>query len=355
MKGVTIAVEALPRGGYATARMVDGRLDDLIVDPPPGDPAPRPGAIYRAVPGRPMKGMGGIMVALGGDQMGFLREAAGIAPGKPILVQVATWAEPGKAPPVTRRLTLKGRNAILTPGAPGLNLARGIGGADRDRLQALADAAMGGAPETLGLIVRSNAADAPDAEIAAEIADLRRTAAVLETGTDAPALLLDAPDARTEAWREWPEATRDCLFEPATGAFAAHGVWEAIDALLVPRVQLAGGASLVIEPTTALVAVDVNTGADTSPAAGLKASIGAARALPRQLRLRGLGGQVVIDFAPFPRKDRGAVETALKGALREDGIETTLAGWTPLGHLELLRKRARRPLAELLPPGTLPR
>jgi Ribonuclease G/E len=354
MKGVTIAVEALPRGGYAVARILDGRLDDLVVDPPPGDLAPKPSAIYRAVPGRPMKGMGGIMVALGGDRTGFLREAAGIAPGKPILVQVATWAEPGKAPPVTRRLTLKGRHAILTPGAPGLNIARGIGGEARERLQSLAETAMAGAPDTLGLIIRSNAADALDADIAAEIGDLRQTAAALEAGTDAPALLLDAPDARTEAWREWPDATPDRR-EPAAGAFTAHGVWEAIDALLAPRVPLAGGASLVIEPTTALVAVDVNTGADTSPAAGLKASIAAARALPRQLRLRGLGGQVVVDFAPFPRKDRGAVETALRGALREDGIETTLAGWTPLGHLELLRKRARRPLAELLSPGTLPR
>jgi ribonuclease G len=349
MKGVAIAVEPLARGGFAVARMVDGRLDDLIVDPPQGDLAPRPGAVYRAIPGRPMKGMGGVMVSLGAGRTGFLREAAGIPPGKPLLVQIATWAEPGKAPPVTRRLTLKGRYAILTPGAPGINLARGLGGAARDRLQALAAEALSGAPETLGLIVRSNGAGAPDTEIRAEIAALRRTAASLVAGEEAPDLLLDAPDARTEAWREWPEATTERL-EPAEGAFTAHGVWEAIDALLSPRVPLAGGASLVIEPTAALVAVDVNTGADISPAAGLKASIATARELPRQLRLRGLGGQIVVDFAPFPRKDRVAVETALRSALRDDGIETNIAGWTPLGHLELLRKRARRPLAELLSP-----
>jgi ribonuclease G len=348
MRGVTIAVEPLACGGCAVARMVDGRLDDLIVDPPPGDPSPRPGAIYRAIPGRPMKGMGGVMVALGGDRMGFLREAAGISPGKPLIVQLATWAEPGKAPPVTLRLTLKGRYAILTPCAPGLNLARGLGAETRGRLQALAAEAMAGAPETLGLIIRTNAADSPDAEIAAEIDALRLTAASLDASAEARCMLLDAPDARTEAWREWPDVTPQRL-EPAEGAFTAHGVWEAIDALLAPRVPLAGGASLVIEPTTALVAVDVNTGADTSPAAGLKASIAAVRELPRQLRLRGLGGQIVVDCAPFPRKDRVAVETALKGALRDDGIETNIAGWTPLGHLELLRKRTRRPLAEMLP------
>ena len=59
---------------------------------------------------------------------------------------------------------------------------------------------------------------------------------------------------------------------------------------------------MMIEPTRALVAVDVNTGPDTSPAASLKANIAAARDLPRQLRLRGLGGQVVVDFAPMPKK-----------------------------------------------------
>jgi Rne/Rng family ribonuclease len=92
------------------------------------------------------------------------------------------------------------------------------------------------------------------------------------------------------------------------------------------------------------VAVDVNTGADLSPAAALKANLAAARELPRQLRLRGLGGQVVIDFAPLARPDRTRVEQTLTAALRGDGIDTTIAGWTPLGHLELLRRRTRRPL-----------
>ena len=71
---------------------------------------------------------------------------------------------------------------------------------------------------------------------------------------------------------------------------------EAIEALLAPRIALTGGGHMMIEPTRALVAVDVNTGPDTSPAASLKANIAAARDLPRQLRLRGLGGQVVVDF-----------------------------------------------------------
>jgi Rne/Rng family ribonuclease len=105
---------------------------------------------------------------------------------------------------------------------------------------------------------------------------------------------------------------------------------------------------MMIEPTRALVAVDVNTGPDTSPAAALKANIAAARDLPRQLRLRGLGGQVVVDFAPMPKKERALVEQVLRAAFKADGAESSLSGWTTLGLYELVRKRDRRPLAEEL-------
>ena len=103
-----------------------------------------------------------------------------------------------------------------------------------------------------------------------------------------------------------------------------------------------------IEPTSALVAVDVNTGSDTSFAAGLKTNLVAARDLPRQLRLRGLGGQIVVDFAPMARKDQRQVEQVLRAGFKADGIETALVGWTGLGHYELQRKRERLPLSELL-------
>ena len=96
------------------------------------------------------------------------------------------------------------------------------------------------------------------------------------------------------------------------------------------------------------MAVDVNTGGDTSPAAGLKANLAAAKDLPRQLRLRGLGGQITLDLAPMGKKDRRQFETTLRAAFRHDATETALAGWTPLGHYELQRKRDRVPLSEVL-------
>ena len=80
MKGRQILIEPLPAGGHAAALMVDGRLEDLLIDPDPADPTPRPEAIFRAVPARPMKGLGGVMVDLGGTS-GFLRGARLPAPG----------------------------------------------------------------------------------------------------------------------------------------------------------------------------------------------------------------------------------------------------------------------------------
>ena len=147
------------------------------------------------------------------------------------------------------------------------------------------------------------------------------------------------------AWRDWTEAAEVVTAE---GCFAEHGVLDQIEALSDPQAPLAGGASCFIEPTRALIAVDVNTGGDASLAAGLKANLATARDLPRQLRLRGLGGQITLDLAPMPKKDRRQFETSLRAAFRQDLVETTLVGWTPLGHYELQRKRDRLPLADLL-------
>ena len=105
-----------------------------------------------------------------------------------------------------------------------------------------------------------------------------------------------------------------------------NGLLEAIDLLLTPRVDLPGGGHMMIEQTRALLAVDVNTGSDTSLAAGVKANMATAKALPRALRVRGLGGQIILDLAPMPKKDRRTVESALRGAFRTDPEETTLVG-----------------------------
>ena len=160
-----------------------------------------------------------------------------------------------------------------------------------------------------------------------------------------PELLLDGADAAERAWRDWPTPDQTDTEE---GSFARHGIDAMVSRLSSAQEPLSGGAHMFVEPTRALVSVDVNTGADTSPAAGLKANVAAIKALPRALRLRGLGGQIVVDLAPLSKRDRRQIESVAKAALRADPIETTLVGWTPLGHLEFVRKRERLPLSECL-------
>jgi Ribonuclease G/E len=287
-----------------------------------------------------------MMLDLPEGRSAFLRQTSGIAPGQPLLVQVAGHAEPGKAVPVTTRLLFKSRYAILTPEAPGVNVSRAI----RDEERHAALTALGAAatlPAGAGLILRSAAETAEDDDIAADIEALAEAARAVLGDADGrrPEVLLDAEDPHIVAWREWDADE----VASAPGALDRHGVPDMIAALRDPVVPLPGGASMIVEPTRALVAVDVNTGSDASPAAGLKANIAAARALPRALRCRGLGGQVTVDFAPSPKKDRRQVETTLRAAFKNDPVETVLAGWTPLGHFELQRKRERLPLSEVLP------
>ena len=345
MKGRIVVLDMI--GDQAAAALIiDGVLDDLAIDPA-GDAA-LPGAIYRAVADRPVKGQGGLFVKLP-EGSGFLRQTVGIAPGDRVLVQVTGPAEPGKAIPVTTRLLFKSRYAILTPGAPGLNISRKIRDEDmRAELNDLAKQAMAGAATDLGLILRSASEAADSGDVAGDIADMRALAeAVLVDLTGPPELLVEGASAQETAWRDWADPVPDEVVD-TPGGFADHSIYEMIDALRQPRVALAGGGHMMIEPTRALLSIDVNTGPDTSPAASLKANIAAARELPRQLRLRGLGGQIVVDFAPMPKKDRAILDQVLRSAFKGEAAETNLAGWTTLGLFEMTRKRDRLPLSEVL-------
>ncbi len=343
-QGRIVAIDTID-GRKMAALLQDGKLHDLLVDPV--DDRPRPTAIYRAKAGQQMKGQNGIILDLGRGRKGFLKQAKGIAPGTTLLVQVSTHAEIGKASPVVSKLLFKSRYAIVTPGAPGINIARSIRDDDeRLRLREISHNAFGQAPEGCGLILRSACEGTDEADIYANIETMLQGAvAVLSDDAGAPELLLDAPDAAEQAWANWGDIN-EVISED--GCFETLGVWDHIHALEYAECSLSGGASMIIEPTRALVAIDVNTGADFSLSAGLKANIATAKELPRQLRLRGLGGQIVIDFAPSPKAERRTIETQLRRAFKADNIDTILVGWTPLGHYELQRKRELLPLSEVL-------
>ncbi|WP_282059309.1 ribonuclease E/G [Roseobacter litoralis] len=339
MKGQTIILDHI-ENREAAALMVDGALQDMLVDAD----QPRPGTIYRAIADRPVKGQGGMFLKTP-DGSAFLRQVKGMASGQAVLVQVSGYAEAGKAIPVAQKLLFKSRYVIVTPDAPGLNISRSIKDeAERDRLLEIAHEGAGGSG--YGLILRSSCENAAEEDIAQDIDTMMGLATdVLEdSGTDM-AVLATGDGPHLLAWRDWV-APGDVVTE--AGSFETHGVLDALDrdrGILQP---LDGGASFYIEPTRALIAIDVNTGPDTSLAAGLNANLGCARMLPRALRVKGLGGQIVLDLAPMPKKDRRRFETAIRQAFKTCTVETALVGWTPLGHYELQRKRARVPLHEVL-------
>ncbi|MFV2003347.1 MAG: ribonuclease G, partial [Paracoccaceae bacterium] len=157
MKGSVVALDHV-NGRAAAALIIDGRLEDFLIDGGADGP-PRPGAVFRAVCDRPLKGQGAVMLRLP-DAHGYLRNASDLRPGQAVLVQVTGYAEPGKAVPLSARVLFKSRYAIITPDAPGINVSRAIRDQDeRVRLLEIADAPMGATPDA-GLILRSSCARA---------------------------------------------------------------------------------------------------------------------------------------------------------------------------------------------------
>jgi len=340
MKGRTIVLDHV-NGLEAAAYLVDGKLDDLLID---DSDAPRPGAIFRAICDRPIRGQGGMMLRLPDGETAFLRQGKGLSPGQAMLVQVTGYSEDGKAVPVTDRVLFKSRFAIVTPGKPGLNISRQIEDEEtRDELLAVATEVH---DDTFGLILRSSCEGADPEEIMDDITamqDLAHAVLADAEGKD-PEALTEGDGPHGIAWREWTGAS-DVVTED--GAFENLGVLDQIDALGGALVEM-GEGTMYVEPTRAMVAVDVNTGGDTSPGAALKANLAACRALPRALRLRGLGGQISVDFVSMSKAHRKQVEQSLRASFRNDPIETSLVGWTPMGLFELQRKRERLPLARTL-------
>ncbi|MGV6839326.1 MAG: ribonuclease E/G [Planktomarina sp.] len=318
-------------------KRIDGRIEDVLV---PDLHMPPLGSIYRGKVGRPQKGMGGVMVHLPDGAMGFLRGAKGLAPGQMITVQLSGYAEAEKAAPLTQRVLFKSRYVIITPHAPGVNISRQIKDEDkRDELSVAGKASV--TKNGFGLIFRSAAADADLEDVLDDLDTMMaRADAIMAEGGSEPELLLEGDDPHVLAWREWSDVTD---VQAASDDLDGSGALDDLLMLCTDHANLSHG-SLYIEPTRALVAVDVNAG--THPA--LEANLAAIKDLPRQLRLRGLGGQITVDLAPLMKRDRKLMESTLRAALRSCAVETEFVGWTPLGHIELKRKRERAPVMPIL-------
>jgi Rne/Rng family ribonuclease len=227
-------------------------------------------------------------------------------------------------------------------------------------------------PDT-GVTLRQAAPVASDAELVAELARLREQWTQIEAAGNAatpPAriqampdplhrLLLErvAPDlerivvgdqaslARARTWlAEWQPALADRLVS-AADPFEATGAAEQLQEALQPSVPLPGGGSLIIQPTAAFTAIDVNGGGRRA----LEANLAASSEIARQLRLRRIGGTVVADFIDLPtRAARARVLAALREAVADDPAPVQVFAMSRFGLVEISRKRIGPSLAEML-------
>ncbi len=347
MKGTVVALDQVG-GRQAAAWVIDGQLEDLLWDPIANE-GPAPGTICRAVVTRPLPGQGACIVKLPGQAAGYARGLKDVSGGDAVLVQVQGYPQAGKSTPVGTRLSIAGRFAVALPGKDGVFVSRRIEDADRAlELKIAGEEVLSSSGIQCGLVMRSAGQSASLEDIAKEATRLvEECGAVLSqrSGRE-PAVVREADGSHRTALREWMDQG-ECLLDDSEGAFVRHDIPELFAPYRWDRAELPGGGTAMIEQTSAFVAVDVNTGADASSGAGTRANVELARCLPRHLRLRGIGGQVVIDFAPMPKRSRRHVENELAGVLSADRIPTTIVGWTGLGHLELHRRQERRPIGEI--------
>jgi ribonuclease G len=318
--------------------------------------------------------LGAALVDIGGERPAFLPQSeifprgARLDDGALVIVQIRREAQGGKASQLTTAPTLRGRFVELTAGRPGVTGADALSTEDRARLAAAAETAIGlrvrqAAPiETLAeeaRILRSRWDDIVG--WAARTAPPTRLhpaaghAAALAAAVSPPEqVLVDQPAALREIRAAFPDAETAVLPEDEWPV----DLDAVVDAALTSTVALARGGTLHVEQAAAATLIDVDSG---TPATGspqptaLATDLAAAAAIARQIRLRNLAGGIVIDFVGLDdHRARERVRAGLAAAVMADPLQPQILGWTRLGHLELVRRRRARPLAEPLLERTAP-
>jgi ribonuclease G len=319
--------------------------------------------------------LGAALVDIGGERPSFLPQSeifprgARLDEGAAVVVQIRRETQGGKAAQLTTAVTLRGRFVELTGGRRGLAGAEALPPEDRARLAAAAgEAAIGlrlrrAAPiETLADEVRSLRARWDD--IARRAARIEPPARVYSAAGHAEALAAAvSPPERIFVDAPAAVAAIRAAFLGGETAVLPEEEWPIdldalVDAALSPTIAFAGGGTLHVEQAAAATLIDVDSG---TPATGspqptaLATNLAAAAAIARQIRLRNLGGGIVIDFVGLDdHRGRERVRAALVAAVASDPLRPQILGWTRLGHLELVRRRRARPFAELLLERTAP-
>ncbi len=302
--------------------------------------------------------------------------------GQSVMVQVLKDPIGTKGARLTAQISIAGRLLVFLPQDNHIGVSQKIPPREREalrqRVQTLAGSAGG------GFILRTNGEDATDAELGEDIAYLRKTWARIKDASMRlpPASVLhqdlsllqrvlrDLVVESTQTIRIDSHEQFDKLqsfaaeFMPATVSKLQHyggerpifdlfNIDEEIAKALGRRVDLKSGGYLIIDQTEALTTVDVNTGgfvgARNFDDTIFKTNLEASQAIARQLRLRNLGGIVIVDFIDMLKDNhREAVLAEFQKQLARDRIKTTVNGFSALGLLEMTRKRTRESLAHQL-------
>ncbi|UQZ91226.1 ribonuclease [Deltaproteobacteria bacterium Smac51] len=296
--------------------------------------------------------------------------------GQPVLVQVQKEPSEIKGAALTTFISLAGRFVVLTPGRDHVGVSRKIeNDKERNRLRKISEELP--VPEGCGYIVRTVAEGRTKKELAADLwqvfnlwEDIRRQG----QESTAPALIYREQDLAVKILRDHltPEVreilvddvptyhkVRDYvrviapdqakivrLHKEKRPIFARHQLEEQLESIYHSRVRLKSGGSIVITPTEALVSIDVNSGRGTKEGnledTALHTNLEAADEVARQLRLRDLGGLVVVDFIDMrEEKHRREVEKRIREATKNDKAKTDFGHISKFGLLELSRQRLR--------------
>ena len=309
--------------------------------------------------------------------------AAGITellePRQKVLVQVMKEPTGTKGPRLTGNLTLPGRFLVLQPHGQGVNISRRINGDhERNRLRALGVLIK---PPGAGLLIRTEAEGVNEDLLIDDLEALLRQWEAIQNAAETaspPVLLNRDEDFIHRVLRDLynPDVLRVVVDTPAAVARAnaflgadhnnvqveAHSepsdileafkVNAAIRDALKPRVDLPSGGYVIIEPTEALTVIDVNSGSFTRSANAretvLWTNCEAAVEIARQLKLRNIGGVVIIDFIDMEsRRDQLQLLEHFTQAVRDDAARPQIAQLTELGLVELTRKRQGQNIYEL--------
>ncbi len=347
------------------------------------------GDIYTASVENILPGIDAAFVNLGKDKMGFLHanDVPGqgplkerLVPKQKILVQITKEPTGHKGPRVSTAISLPGRFLVLVPEERGVSISRRISEArERARLKSVVNLMK---PPGIGLIIRTEAKGQGENELFEDFEQLwDRWQTIVSDGEasigptliyrdqdllyriirdayshDVVDIVVDTTDGQKRAneylagWAS--KQTKISCHSGSESLLLSKGIDKEIAHALSDRVELPSGGHLNIEPTEALTVIDVNSGRFTSSRTQAetvrRTNLEAAQEISRQLRLRNIGGMVIVDFIDMDsRRDQQQVLEVFQRALEEDRAKPQIGQLSDLGLVELTRRRQGQSLREL--------